>query len=208
MKKNKFIIGLILFVLITSTVSVSATYTLPRNENRENTVRGHPFIDPSICLTKNYLPILQKALSSLNEGCFRIFLQEVIKKIQSKGSINSEDIQDIILQSQLSIDRVYFCKFIRTNEVGISGTLNPGFCNHMFRSFYYGGILHWRADRDLYYGRPQISISIGHDMLTYTHEGLSIGYFGYGWYSWGIFAGQVEMTFDLSGLGAIIIIAI
>jgi len=181
MKKGRmtFGFGAITLLILLSMNSMCATAT----KQDQITI----YVDSELVLTRKNLPLLEKYISKIKDNDVRIFVSEVIKLIEEKGIVNSEDAHRIITENTLSIRGIYFSKIISTDEddAWCPGYMDGFPCLHMIRLFSFGGCLRWNADPG-YWGYEVLPVDIGisgllgYKEITYSHNGYSLGFFGIG----------------------------
>jgi hypothetical protein len=211
MKNRALKIGSIgTFVIALLIVSSSTALTTTQNQvkNQEKTMH----IDSNIKITKKYEQKLMDASKIVDDPDFKILLEKIIDLLQTKKVVNSGDIQKIIQDNDLVVSGVYSSKDFHIAR-GISTNGMWGYCagdcglKPIGIIPYVGGIIYWHA-RASSWSYVGVNVNIGPYTYTYDHNGLVIGYFGFGTNDW-----TYDMTYGLrtrfmmGGVGFLIFIS-
>jgi hypothetical protein len=183
------IVVLFIGVSCSSAVSVDTKTSVINNQNIEN----KSYVDPNIHLTKTNLPMLKRSFSYFRNSNYYDaeigkVMEQIIKLIEFKGSVNSEDVENILINSDVAPINIHiFCKINGEGSPGIAWVfpfLLLEFLSLFLRGFGYidffgfGGFLYWVAG-----GNPGYStyIIVGKKTYTVFHKGYAFGYFGCGY---------------------------
>ena len=105
----KKMIGIFICIILIGTiipVGINATDICEKNVMSQET-----FIDPSLYLSKNHIPVLKNAF-----GCYDkdldLLLIEIISSIEEEGSVNNTEFGEIIDTLNLNITAVYFSHIV------------------------------------------------------------------------------------------------
>lgn len=107
------------YVLISSTVIFSfliLSATTAVVQANTQSVTSNVYIDPHIHLTTAQLPLFKQTLASLNESKEKSILRSIAQTIQTKGNVNSNDIEEIT--QKLSLTNMSFY----SGSISISGS--------------------------------------------------------------------------------------
>jgi len=175
---------IILFIgaSISSAISIETKTSIFNNQNRNYKL----YIDPNIQLKRINLPILKKSLddfrnSGYNDVEIEKLLEEIINLIEFKGEINSIDVENILIESEISSINIYtICKIAGHSHEGVAITFPLSFftiLEHIIIGI--GGFLYWEANYPDYES-PDIDITVGSTTYTNHHTGFAFGFFGVG----------------------------
>ena len=94
------IVVLFIGVSCSSAVSVDTKTSVINNQSEEN----KSYVDPNIHLTKTNLPMLKRSFSYFRNSNYYDaeigkVMEQIIKLIEFKGSVNSEDVENILINS-------------------------------------------------------------------------------------------------------------
>lgn len=144
--------------------------TKTNNENRNVSV------DSQIHLIKKDLPLLKKSLRYIRDSNYRTVLLKIISVIESKGEADSQDIKNIIMNSDVEITEILTGR-MKGEAFGF------GLGLPFFYGKSYGGIVFWATEPPDDYGDDWFgSIIMGEKEYTHGYYTcLAIGYFGYFW---------------------------
>jgi hypothetical protein len=149
--------------------------------------KNESYVDPNIHLTRTNLPILKRSFNYFrNSNCYDAdigkVMEQIIKLIEFKGSINSEDVENILIKNDVSsIDIHNFCRIngegagtavvfpLTLLEILLS--IMTGFSWTIFIGI--GGLLNWESD----YG----SFRVGFKTYSYVQNCYAFGFFGDGY---------------------------
>jgi hypothetical protein len=171
-------------------------------------------IDSNVKITNKQLKQLNDAYNCKDfkdDKDFKILLEQSIQLVNTKGVVNSNDIQKIISDNNLNIAGVYFTRHIYTgpSTSDWAWSFNSGSCMgfglffHYYRPFYWGLPLYWSADTTSWPGDP-IEVHVGPDTYTYPHQGFVCSYFGMACSHW---TGMpIKIHFGICGRGQIIFV--
>jgi hypothetical protein len=179
------IIVLFIGVSCSSAISVDTKTSVINNQSEEN----KSYVDPNIHLDKSNLPILKRSFNYFkNSNQYDVeigkVMEQIIKLIESKGSVNSEDVENILINSNVApIDIYTDCKIVGHARTGVAITIPLLFLNVLtffFLFFGIGGILYWNACYPSN-GNPDIEITVGSTVYEGEHKGYAFGFFGWGY---------------------------
>lgn len=87
---------------------------------QDKTTNHEAYIDPAIDLNHNHLSLLEHSVSYVHNEKIKTFLQILITTIKTKGTVDTRDIKEIILNNQLQdcIKSIHFLCFVRSNGRG------------------------------------------------------------------------------------------
>jgi hypothetical protein len=179
------IVVLFIGISCSSAISVDTKTSVINNQNIEN----KSYVDPNIHLTKTNLPMLKRSFNYFRNSNFYDVeigkvMEQIIKLIEFKGSVNSEDVENILINSDVApIDIYTDCKIVGNACAGHAITIPLLFLSVItlfFLFFGIGGILFWNA----HYPRTgwcDIEITVGSWVYKGEHNGYAFGFFGWGY---------------------------
>ena len=180
------IVVLFISISFSSAISVENKTSIINSQSENN----KSYVDPNIHLDKSNLPILKRSFKNFKnsnhyDAEIGKVMEQIIKLIESKGSVNSEDVENILINNDVSsIDIHVFCRIVGEGE-GEDATawvfpflfleiLSLPLTIFIYWVFFsIGGFLTWKVD---WYG----NIRVGSKIYTGAHRGYAFGYFGIG----------------------------
>ena len=202
---NKKICKILILLCLTILVmpsSLAVDTLIKKQENIKS--QNEVYVDSDIHLSKRFIPLVKKGLSELKNQDYKMFLQELIEKLNQKNTVNSQDIMEIIETNNLNISGVYSGS-LGSDDLYFGGDISgygpgnswifPG-VRRMIRNallfalllgggggtfaLSWGSILYWGADNADAPPGAEINVVInGRSPLDHRHEGAAIGFFGY-----------------------------
>jgi hypothetical protein len=184
------IVVLFIGVSCSSAISVDTKTPVINNQNEEN----KSYVDPNIHLTRTNLPMLKRSFhyfrnSDYYDAEIGKVMEQIIKLIEFKGSVNSEDVENILINNEItSININTFCMIIGHARKG-EAIVFPLFFIELLTEILsgleiitiigIGGILHWVADYA--YFNIDIEIKVGSKIYMTPHKGFAFGFYGVGY---------------------------
>jgi hypothetical protein len=183
MRKNRtFVIigaGVILFLLISNSaiaglISTYKTYEMLKDKNSINSEK-ETYIDPDIYLTTKHLFLLKISVPNIENKDVRELTQKIINIIQKEGSVDSEQIRQIISDSDYKLGGVYFDSIIGGSFEGAALPLPFGMIRSALLIFFSkGGLMWWETENSPHW----VDVNVGGDHYTTEHTGWALGFFG------------------------------
>jgi hypothetical protein len=183
--KKKIILGSIGAVVIVLLMISSATaVAMPlSNESSNSGASVTNYVEPGIHISVMQKGILRASLKHVDDPDVRVLLQGIIKK---KGPVDSNDIEQIIIDNNLEIGTITFGG-IATGGPGSYPDTSGGYAMCPRRPFCFGVILpiiflHFQAFyQDSIDTSPNypVQITIGGKFIDYSISGLAIGFIGF-----------------------------
>ena len=179
------VVFLFISVSCSSAISVDTKTSVINNQYEEN----KSYVDPNIYLDRSDLPRLKRSLDYFkNSNQYDVeigkVMEQIIKLIESKGSVISEDVENILINSNVApIDIYTDCKIVGHARTGVAISIPLLFLTILtffFLFFGIGGILYWSAYYPRY-GSPDIEITVGSTVYEGEHKGYAFGFFGWGY---------------------------
>ena len=204
MRKNRtFVIigaGVILFLLISNSaiaglISTYKTYEMLKDKNSINSEK-ETYIDPDIYLTTKHLFLLKISVPNIENKDVRELTQKIINIIQKEGSVDSEQIRQIISYSHYEIAGVHTNCFITSISSTGTGYALPGLIrSNLFAFFSKGGLLLWSVGK--YHDSWHSNVYIGGTLYNYDNEGLALPFIGFvhAWTFTGSFPPHPKISF-------------
>jgi len=189
-KKNIMIFGAVVIALLM--VSTATAVTMPQSNESSNSGAtpessisgtspnvGINHVEPGIYLSgPEQRKILSDALNYVGDTENRILIQEIIKKMDSKGFVDDSDVEQIISSNNLELTG----GILQTIDTVGSTAMCGGWVHCIRRPFALGPVvglifcLWWDACP---LGSNSVHITIGgNPPITYNHHGTAIGFIG------------------------------
>ena len=182
------VIVLFICVSCSSAVSVDTKTSVINNQSAEN----KSYVDPNIHLDKSNLPMLKRSFNYFkNSNQYDIeigkVMEQILKLIEFKGEINSEDVENILINSGIISLKIHAnCKIEGYALSGGAFTIPLLFLNVLtiilLNSIFIGigGFLFWESHSP-YFGEPDINITVGSTIYDIRHMGFAFGFYGWGY---------------------------
>jgi len=196
LKKNWLVKTLALGIVVlfigmscSSAVSVDTKTSVINNQNIEN----KSYVDQNIHLTRNNLPMLKRSFNYFRNSNFYDaeigkVMEQIIKLIELKGSVNSEDVENILINSGIISLKIHAnCKISGRGCDGFGFNIPLLFLNVLTLFLFnviligIGGYLHWAIHYPKYEDFYS-DITVGSKTYNTPHIGYAFGFFGIG--SW------------------------
>ncbi len=172
MKKTLTIIVILLFI-----IQVNSINTV---ECEKNVMSQETFIDSSLYLSKNHIPVLKNAF-----GCYDkdldLLLIKIISSIKEEGSVNNTEFGEIIDTLNLNITAVYFSHIVfctHFNQNNFHFLPGKMFMNNQGSYFGPSPILTVKNTNHLYVWRLSGLLNISNNHLHKNVNLVSIGFIG------------------------------
>ena len=160
--------------------NISQSIRINQNEKDDNPIINNNYLE------RKHLPLL--ILSLIRYKLFRYrdvkienVMGEIINQIRLNGKLNDSDVQNILIDSDMtSYDVHIFCKIIGCAYSGVGSALPGQIFFYLTSTFIgVGGILGWGTSYAIY-GETEINIRVGLNRYTNPHFGNAFGFFGIG----------------------------
>ena len=202
---KKIVIGnigavVIVLLLVSSATAINTTQTKNVNEAVDDEI----YVDSDIHLTRVHLAQLKESYENLKNSEYsecKEVLHQIITSIEENGEVNSNNIRNIIGNSNIQATAIHGPGSIDAHSNGAAYTI-PFL---RFRTLIgllvcVGGILGWDAYNDgCMPGTEHIEVTVGDTTYTNEHEGLAIGVFGSGSFIVGAVGGYIWPSFYFHG---------
>ena len=184
------IVVLFISVSFSSAISVDTKTPVINNQSEEN----KSYIDPNIHLTRTNLPILKRSFKYFkNSKQYDVeigkVMEQIIKLIELKGNVNSEDVENILKDNKIAAVDVHTnCEIMGDACGGMAFTIPLLFTCFQFWTWLYrfwpvigiGQFLFWKAYSKLYCSEVDIELTVGVGTYTTPHICIAFGYSGIG----------------------------
>lgn len=104
-KKNKILSISIVFLLLLCGLFTQAPAKTITTENKK--IEKQPYVDPNIHLTKTLLPKLKQTIKNIENQQYKEVLQKIIEKLETKGTVESNDIKKILIELNMLNTEIY-----------------------------------------------------------------------------------------------------
>jgi len=204
----------VLFIGVSCSSAISPGTKIPViNNHSEN---NKSYVDPNIYLDRSDLPRLKRSLDYFRNSDFYDveigkILEEIIDRIEIKGKVDSEDIEEILVNSGISSADVFANCKIRGFAQGGKGYVYPLQKFQVLTQYILlfsqriigiGGFLYWEAF--YHYWNTIIDITVGSKIYTDPHIGNAFGFIGKGTLHFPIPAG--DLSLDIKGHALIVFV--
>ena len=173
-RSNKFVFGTgTVFSIFAIAIMISSAIAVPvvndASENPDIEVN-----DETVLMTELDLPALEGAIEHIENEVFKDILEQIVEVIKEKGSVNSNDIEDILSNSNTGVTGVHIaCDVYVCGWGRVFGF--PGFLRSFVPGVPYfnkGGVIWWYADAD------DLEIDIGGEKGYKGHSGVAVPFWG------------------------------
>lgn len=163
------------------------------------------YIDPNIHLTKIQLPRLKKAEQQIEVSKYKKVTQEIIKKIEVKGYINSNDIKEILTDLDMAKTDVYSGKI--DGSSGYHSTASGIPIMILFNTYCWIGLgifVKWSVD---YIGSGKyLDFIISGQKIETSHDGFALFPIGGWFFNMRYINNNVVSTIDINAYSPLILI--
>lgn len=210
-RSNKFIFGIgTVFSIFAIAITISSAIAVPvlndaSNPNietfsKEDTIELNDETSEyyDVLLTEEHLLLLEGAMKYIeNEDC-KYTVQQIVEVIKEKGSVNINDIENILLNSDLGEDGfgLYILPGISIWAIGYVHSF-PGFLRTILPDVPYfckGGVVFWDAQ-----DAKCLEVDIGGETDFIEHYGLAVPFFG-------VITNHLGPCFQVGGVAGIVLI--
>lgn len=119
--KNRVVkIGSFWAVVISLLMISSATAINVVQSNTTTTQKKDVYVEPNICLTKKYLPVLKRSEKQLQDPEYKKIVQQIVSLLEKNGKVTSDDVKNIVDSSNADIKAVYALGRINGGGTGLA----------------------------------------------------------------------------------------
>jgi len=190
-KKGLALAIILLFISVSCSSVISVENKTPVINTQS--VENKSYVDPNIHLKRTDLPILKRSFNyykSSNDYDAEIgkVMEQIINLIESKGEVDSKDVENILKNCIIAPFNVYAnCKIIGDACGGIAYTIPGILWQTIVGMFYFNWrieglslFLFWKTYTELDCSELDIEITVGSDIFTTHHTGSAFGFYGSG----------------------------